>query len=245
MRNVDVWLPVLVAIVATPDPFGVEQDEGDPEAVELGADVEPSADLEADSKPAACSGQITDAKCQQAPRRTECRREDFASFDDFVACQEAQLPPDPPASEVEPVELPPPRLSPRIEQLIEAEGFYLDLTVGTLIPGALLIVGGGIMTGVGFLNVDDVQRTSGPRCVIGKPCGNTCIELADTCHIGSDDVLSKQGKILVGVGLSTLLAGAALTIVGGVGASRLAITRHTLQAALAFTGQSVLVVGRF
>lgn len=229
------WL-VAISLASNPDPFE--------RALETGA-TEPETPAETEKEPAVES--VDDSvRRRQTETPIECRREDFASFDDFVACQEARLPPEPPRElQPEKVELPPPKLSPRLEALMDAEDFYWDLTVGTLVPGALLLVGGAITTGIGVLQVDEEQFTGGPMCTTGKRCGNTCIERADTCHVGSGEVLSKRGKILVGVGASAVLVGAVLTVVGGVGATRLAITRRKLHAALSFTGQSVVVAGRF
>lgn len=94
-----------------------------------------------------------------------------------------------------------------------------------------LMVGGAVMLGVGVLALGTGIALiavgggggggggSGPMCTIGKPCGNTCIEISDTCHVGtsgSGTVATESNPGMVGGGAALMGVGLGLTIGGGV-----------------------------
>lgn len=62
------------------------------------------------------------------------------------------------------------------------------------IAGAVLVavgiasaVTGGVMVLVGVVGDTEDDGIFRATCTVGKPCGNTCIEVSDTCHIPTGD----------------------------------------------------------
>jgi hypothetical protein len=96
--------------------------------------------------------------------------------------------------------------------------------VGLTAPGAVATGVGAIMSFVGLamLSGPGGYTDDGPNCTVGKPCGDTCIEMSDTCHIppsGSTTTAPSSGPsagfwigtaVTLGVGVAALITGIAL-----------------------------------
>lgn len=161
------------------------------------------------------------------PSPPECRRRDFPSLEAFVACQEGDQPRDPAPP-------PPPALSPQAqarqdelredyEQKLAEEARYSKRRTIFIALGASSMASGFITSIVGSLlreprSSENSGFRDGPMCMVGKPCGNTCISVEDECHIGgggsggeggesSGERLSKAGIITLSTGLTLMAAG--------------------------------------
>jgi hypothetical protein len=158
-----------------------------------------------------------------------CERKDFDSFDDFVDCQVASQPPAPkpaprPASVPRHPTPPKPELPPKIsgrkqrelDALEATQARYESVFLGTLIPGIILSLGGGTMTIIGLGQREPASRDDGgPNCTIGKRCGDTCIEVSDTCSVGGGaplGPLTTRGRKITAIGGAILVTGVALLI---------------------------------
>lgn len=162
------------------------------------------------------------ALLQAAP--AECKRSDFETFDEFVDCQTKQLPPEP-ADQASPKEQarssppppPRPRLSPTRQRKFDEFAAKRDKAykgyVGMLGTGVAVGTVGLVTTIVGLFMREDVARTDdgGPVCTVGKRCGDACIEVTDTCHVGggggSLGPITPTGKRVAIAGSGVLIAG--------------------------------------
>jgi hypothetical protein len=103
------------------------------------------------------------------------------------------------------------------------------------LTGGVLIVGGIVMMIVGMTEPkasrDRDRQTNWPRdaCVTGKPCGDACIDPADTCHMDSGGAFSNVARpgLFVG-GLLALGAGGTLLSVGARQLYRASESRQTV-----------------
>lgn len=89
---------------------------------------------------------------------------------------------------------------------------------GLLIGGAVM-VGLGVIalgSGVAMVAIGGGGGTTGPTCTMGKRCGNTCIELSDTCHVSATPNTTKSDPGLVGGGVALIAVGVGMTVGGGV-----------------------------
>jgi hypothetical protein len=100
-------------------------------------------------------------------------------------------------------------------------GVLVGLGAVAFIVGVVMAVAGGA----------DPAIDTGPDCSIGKPCGNTCIEWADTCSIPSTPSSGSRDEGNLGVSITGLVlaTGSAVPIV--LGAVQLVQARNIVIAA--------------
>lgn len=199
-------------------------------------DDEPPDDVELEDDDAGPPDDVaaTDAGLSAAPPAKPCRRRDFDSFDAFVDCKataegvDKKAPPTAsPAAAVD-------RRSPleRAERAEYSEALasmetskekrarderqYVlgrkRLSLGLGLGGGALMLGGtaSIIASI-VLGTETRSSDSGPMCTVGKRCGDTCIEVADTCHVGARSGATRKPKpVALWTGIALLAAGTAL-----------------------------------
>lgn len=223
---------------ATSDPFAEPTEETPSEADQPSTDTAAvPSESEATSTPAPQESPSTEAK--PAPL---CHREDFADFDQYVECQlqaEANAAPpgeqpriyqrqieqareDAARQEVMEAAYAGGRKSP--EELEAEENRFKALGLGFLIPGAILAAAGGGLL-IGSMSTGTPVDDGGPECMMGKRCGDTCIEVTDTCHMGDPRQRTNVDVALLGAGVALLAIGAGLLIGGSFTLKRWAEAR--------------------
>src|SRR5690606_5489102 len=187
------------------------------------------------------------------------RREDFEDFDDFVACQVEREAARAPATKASsPHGLTAERQA-ALDEVSEAayagdrhkreraaamearERKLRDVSSGLLVPGFV-----SAATGTGLVIASMASSSTvddgGPQCVVGKRCGDACIALTDTCHIGDPRVRTNINGALLGSGVALLVVGAGLLIGGTVALNRWAAARA---ARFRLTGTGATIEVRF
>lgn len=103
----------------------------------------------------------------------------------------------------------------RSRALMIAGGTSLGVGLATLLTGAVLLGAGLGSSGGGSIG-------GGPNCTIGKPCGDTCISVNNTCHIGSTGsstggaVRTEKTGFVIGGGVLIFPISVALITTGSV-----------------------------
>lgn len=116
-----------------------------------------------------------------------------------------------------------------VPQVIDEAEILPQQAAPRVAANRVLVITGGILLGVGIAGIvagavlmvvgaGDPPPSAGPTCTTGKRCGQTCIELSDTCHIDSatatDDyrkfnpTMVWSGGALAAVGLGLITGGA-------------------------------------
>jgi hypothetical protein len=231
---------VVALVVSTADASPINPFDDDPPPSEPTTGEEPV-------EPTEPSG--SSAPTQSKPvARVGCRREDFADFDDFVDCQvreaersappevraapASRRPPDPRDAERREIEsMLHAKFDPQIEEAEQERTRFFRISIGLLVPGCLAAAGGIItaVIGAGVGSSTAREDTAGgddidgfrDQCTIGKPCGDTCIEVSDVCHVGGGGVGGggelRPGVLIAGVSIAVLGIG---LLVGSVLAAR-------------------------
>lgn len=132
-----------------------------------------------------------------APPPKACKREDFENFDAFVECRIAeQGEPVPPAP---PVETAAERNRRAIDEAMgrteedlaanaAAAAYNRRVSIILLATGLALDVIGVSLLAAGYAQGTKVEAPSddGPICMVGQRCGDACIAVTDTCHVGAN-----------------------------------------------------------
>jgi hypothetical protein len=194
----------------------------------VGTDPEGSAQDE-NSKASESPPTEPEGRPAMAPSQDRgCVREDFEDFDAFVACRvENEAAPAPARPAQVPIESAPNPEQAELDEIranhqsarerqvsedVREEMLYRRVGIGLVVPGALASLTGLALVIVGTAGGGSASRKT---CTVGKPCGETCIEVSDTCHIGGSqdgDDGGDMNPVLIGVGAAVAAVGVGMLI---------------------------------